>query len=340
MTKDLEAWLALTREQPIEPNLPICDPHHHMFGRTGEYHERPDELYLPEDLMSDIDGNNVVQTVFVECRTMYRKGSPEAVQPVGEMEFVRKIADRSDAGEFGKTRIAAGIMGYADLTLGDKAAPVIEDLMATAGNHFRGLRHVPVGKNHLMDRECYSNTRFRQGFALLKKYNLVFDSWQHFYMLKELASLARDFPDVPIIVGHTAGLSFTGEYAGKRQQVTAEWKEGITELSACPSVVMKLGGMGMPRAGFDWANREKPPGSTEVARGLDIYFTPCVELFGVKRCMFESNFPVDRLAYPYTVMWNAFKLFAKNYTKSEKAALFHDTAARVYRLGSKQVRRN
>jgi L-fuconolactonase len=312
----LEEWLAQGEEKPISPMLPICDPHHHLFGRLGEYMQRQDKLYLPEDLMQDIGANNIVQTVFMECRTMYRKDESPEMQPVGEMEFVREIADRSDAGAFGKVRIAAGIIGYADLNLGKAAA------------------HVAARDGYGGAHELYSSSRFHDAFTLLKKYNLVFDSWQYFYQLVDLAYLARAFPDTIIIVDHTGGLLYTGAYANKREEVFREWLNGITALAACPNVFMKLGGMGMPRAGFDWKDRPKPPDSKEVARELAVFFLPCIELFGVNRCMFESNFPVDRMAYSYTVMWNAFKLIVKDFSKSEKAALFNDTAARVYRLTS------
>jgi len=333
MVTEHEAWLMLTTEDPIDPGLPICDPHHHLWDHPGN-------RYLIEELLQDTGGgHNIVQTVFVECRSMYKKDGPDEMRPVGETEFVQGIAAQSASGQYGTTRVAAGIVGHADLTLGAAVAPVLEAHIAASSNRFRGIRHSSTW-DASADVRSYMNPpkgllldpRFREGFACLQKYSLSFDAWLYHPQLTELADLARAFPNVPIIVDHIGGLLGIGPYAGKREEVFQQWKSGIDALASCPNVVVKLGGLGMPLCGFGWNERATPPNSTELAEAMAPYYQSCIEQFGANRCMFESNFPVDKVSYSYTVMWNAFKRIAKDFSPKERAALFHDTAVRVYRL--------
>jgi L-fuconolactonase len=106
----------------------------------------------------------------------------------------------------------------------------------------------------------------------------------------------------------------------------------MAELAKCPNVLLKLGGHGMPRFGFDWHLRDKPVGSEELAADMAPLMSYCIEQFGPDRCMFESNFPVDKVSFSHHVLYNAFKRFSNGYSLSERAALFHDTAARAYRI--------
>jgi predicted TIM-barrel fold metal-dependent hydrolase len=334
MTTQNEEWLALTMEKPIDSNLPICDPHHHLW-------DRPDDRYLPEDFLHDIIDHKVVKTVFVECSTMYREDGPQEMKPVGETKFVQGFAVKSENGKYGKTDLVAGIVGFADLTLGKGVEPVLEAHIASGKNHFRGIRH-PTVWDPSPEITCYMNSpkglllnpRFREGFACLQKYGLSFDAWLFFHQLMELADLARAFPEIPIIVNHIGGPIHIGPYAGKREEVFKEWKRGIVALASCPNVVVKLGGLGMPRCGFGWYEQQTPPSSTELAEAMSPYYLWCVEQFGVDRCMFESNFPVDKTSYSYTVLWNAFKRITRDFSPEDRAALFHDTAVKVYRLES------
>jgi predicted TIM-barrel fold metal-dependent hydrolase len=180
-----------------------------------------------------------------------------------------------------------------------------------------------------------SDATFREGFACLHKYNLSFDAWLYYTQLGDLVGLARAFPDTTIILDHVGGPLSTGPHAGKREQIFQEWKRGIAELSSCPNVVVKLGGLGMPRTGFGCHEWPKPPNSAELAERMAPYYSWCIEQLGADRCMFESNFPVDRISYSYTVIWNAFKLISKDFSPSERARLFHDTAVRAYRLADR-----
>jgi L-fuconolactonase len=344
-----EMWLEQTIEEAIEPAMPICDPHHHLWDYPDSMPEdrvpvfaRQFRHYLLPELLQDIagprGGHNIVKTVFVECSSMYRKtGAPE-MAGIGETEFVNGIAAQSFSGLYGGTEAAAGIVGFVDLTLGDGAGRVLDAHLAAAPGRFRAIRHNSTWDeaNRLTARvsrpNLFAMPEFRSGFAQLKKHGLSFDAWLYHHQLGELLDLARAFPDTQIVLNHIGGPLGTGTYAGKRDEVFHEWRHGIAALAACPNVAVKLGGMGMPVLGFGWHERVKPPTSQELAEGMAPYLTWCIDKFGPDRCMFESNFPVDKRSFSYTLVWNAFKLFSRGYSGTERSALFHDTAVRLYRL--------
>lgn len=331
MTTEPGPQLRSNVEEPIEPALPICDPHHHFW-------ERPAGRYMAEELLADTgSGHNITSTVFIECRSGYRQQGLEEMKPVGETEFVRKLAT---AGGGGKTAIAAGIVGTANLLLGKAVEPVLAAQIEAGRGNFRGIRRISLWDPHPEiaphvtgpPRGLLSDAKFREGFACLKRHNLSFDAWLSFHQIWELTDLAKSFPDTTIILNHVGGVILTGPYSSRQEEVRAEWRRGITELAECSNVVVKLGGLGMPRWGFGWDTRASPPGSIEVADAMSPYLLFCIERFGPKRCMFESNFPVDKVSFSYSVVWNAFKRIARDFSPAEKAALFHDTAVRVYRL--------
>jgi len=345
MTTEREAWLALTPEDPIEPELPICDPHHHLWLNRPDARDQYGGRYLLEELLQDIKmGHKIVQTVFIECRSMYRETGPQEMRPVGETEFVQDITAQSASGQYGTTAVAAGIVGFADLTLGAAVAPVLEAHTEAGRDRFRGIRHSVVwdASPEMTSLRGFSpkglllDAKFREGFACLQKYNMSFEAWLYHPQLMELVDLARAFPDTTIILNHIGGLLGVGPYAGRHDEVFQQWKQGIAALSICPNVVVKLGGLGMPRCGFGWYERATPPNSTELAEAMVPYYRFCIEQFGVDRCMFESNFPVDKISYSYTVIWNAFKRICRDFSPEDRAALFHDTAVRVYRLRASQ----
>jgi predicted TIM-barrel fold metal-dependent hydrolase len=331
---DLNAWLAQIDEQPIDPEMPIIDPHHHLW-------DYPTSRYMVEELLEDIgSGHNVVATVFVECLSMYRADGPPEMKPVGETEFVRRVtASHNTPGSAG-TRVAAGIVGYADLTLGAAVKPVLEAHIAAGGGAFRGIRHAAswvadegINNAHTHPpRGLLLDAAFREGFACLSGCNLSFDAWLYHPQITELADLARAFPETQIILDHVGGILGMGSFAGQREAVFDQWKRDVAELAACENVAIKLGGLGMKVCGFDWHRREKPPTSEALAEAFAPYYHYCIDTFGVGRCMFESNFPVDRPSSSYGVLWNAFKRMSRHLTDQERAALFHDNAARIYRL--------
>src|SRR5262245_4385521 len=318
-------------EAPISFDLPICDAHHHLW-------QRPPSDYLLDDLLVDLrSGHNIVSTVAIECNYAYRRNGAEALKPVGETEFLESVANRVAADSTIKTRVAAAIVGHANLALGDAVASVLEAHLLASPSRFRGIRHSTTwdasgALRSEASRGLLANGDFRRGFGWLEKLHLSFDAWLYHPQLTELADLARAFPDVTIILDHIGAPLGVGPYTGKRDEVFREWSRGIDEVARRPNVVVKLGGVGSLRSGYDWHEREVRPSSAELTEVLKPFFEFCIEKFGVARCMFESNFPVEKLSNPYVNLWNAFKKIAQNYSASEQAALLHDTAARVYRI--------
>lgn len=346
MTLTGNDWLGLTVEEVLEPGLAICDPHHHFW----EYRAEPLDYqrYLLAELAADIgSGHNVRSTVFVEARSSYWTEGPEELRSVGEVEFVQAIAEAAAGGEYGPGRAelglglgvrpALGIVGRADLKLGDGVRGVLEALRGASPDRFRGVRH-SVGWDpspELDDREvegCLGREDYRAGARALASMGLVLENSLYFPQLGELADFARAVPEVTIVLNHLGGFCRVGPYAGRDAEVLAEWRRGISAVADCPNVVMKLGGIGMPRMGFGWQRRERPVGSEEIAAAVGSMLHFLIEQFGPGRCMFESNFPVDKVSFSYRVLFNAFKRVAAEYSAGERALLFHDTAARVYRL--------
>jgi predicted TIM-barrel fold metal-dependent hydrolase len=280
----------------------------------------------------------VVTTVAVECRYSYRQAGPDELRPVGETEFLDKVAYQVGADPVIKTRVAAAIVAHTNLTLGDNAATVLEAHRAASPDRFRGVRHSTIWDASGALRSdappgLLGDSQFRRGFACLGKLNLSFDAWLYYPQLPELVDLARAFPQVTIILDHIGAPLGVGPYAGKRDEVFQAWSRGIAALAGCPNVFVKLGGVGSLRSGYDWHERLVKPSSVELAAALRPYFEWCIEKLGADRCMFESNFPVEKLSTSYVNLWNSFKRITEKYSVGERAALFHDTAARVYRIG-------
>ncbi len=340
MTQDYEAtthiltrddWLAKASEEILEPELPIIDPHHHLWDRLGPY--------FADELLADLtSGHNIRKTVFIQCRYGYREDGPTDLKPVGETEFVVGIAEecarkRSDIGA------CDGIVAHANLLLGDAVQPVLDAHKEAAKGRLRGIRHytasggdrfsgaVPNSPLRLM----YDDA-FRKGFGHLAANGLTYDAWLYHPQIPDFTDLARAFPDTTMILDHLGGPLGIGPYRGKGDEVFAEWKGYMQDLAGCPNVIIKLGGLAMDVNGFDLHLEPLPPSSGECARLWRPYIETAIELFGADRCMFESNFPVDKGAVSYPVVWNAFKRIAAGASDAEKASLFHDTAARVYRL--------
>ena len=329
-----DEWLAKRTEPALLPDLPIIDPHHHLW-------DRPDWRYLIDDLAADLgQGHNIAATVFVQCRAMHRASGPEAFRPVGETEFVAGIAAMSESGGYGSTRIAAGIVGHVDLRHGRLARDVLQAHLAVGGGRFRGIRHIAawdedadiLNPAYQPPRDMFYSDDFRAGFAQLAPLGLSFDAWLYHRQIPDLAALARAFPGTPIILDHVGGPLGIGRYTSQRDAVFAEWKTGIQDLARCANVVVKLGGLGMRIGGFGFENGVLPPSSDELAAAWKPYIETCIDAFGADRCMFQSNFPVDKGSYGYGVFWNACKKLAARASAAEQAALFHDTAARVYRI--------
>ena len=326
-------WLSRVTEDPIDPDLPICDPHHHLWRREGND-------YMLPDLLQDINsGHNIVSTVFLECSSQYRADGPDSLKPLGETEFVAGVAEDAAAMPDVAANINAGIAGYANLTLGDAVADVLQAHIELGKGRFRGIRHgtafdssSEIATYRNQGGGVMMNAKFREGFAQLQKHGLSFDAWLFHPQLPEIADLAAAFPDTAIILDHIGAPLGIGPYAGRRDDVMQIWKRSIAAVAQNPNVSVKVGGCGMPNYGFGWHEQATPPNSAELAEATAPYYLYVIDQFGVDRCMFESNFPVDKVSYSYNVMWNSFKRIVADFSPSEKAALFHDTAARVYRL--------
>jgi predicted TIM-barrel fold metal-dependent hydrolase len=329
-----EDWLALRQEEIIDPSRPIVDPHHHLWDRGGQ-------RYLIDDMAADIaSGHNIIATVYVEARSMYRAQGPEALRPVGEVEFANGAAAMSASGGYGPAAICAGIVGHANLLLGDAARAVLEAEIAAGQGRFRGIRHSSAWDADPNVAHMYASrpkgllldSTFRKGFACLAPLGLSFDAWLFHPQIGELTDLARAFPDTQIVLDHCGGPLGIGSYANRREELFPVWKASITEIAKCPNVRVKLGGLAMRLLGYDFHERPKPPSSEEAAAAWRPYIESCIEAFGPARCMFESNFPPDKGQCSYQVIFNAFKRIAAQYSEAEKTALFSKTATDCYRL--------
>ena len=334
-----EEWLDLVKEEIIEPDLPICDPHHHLWDRNS--HQPIQPRYLLDEILEDINGgHNIVSTVFIECGAMFKTDGPEHMKPVGETEFVNGIAAMSASGIYGNAKISAGIVGTVDLTIGELSGEVLDAHIAAGGGRFRGIRRAvawdaaDVIRNHRTEPPAglLLQDKFRRGFAELGPRGMTFEAWCYHPQIAEVTDLARAFPDTTIILDHFGGPLGTGPYAGKANEVFETWKPLIRELATCENVFAKLGGINMDVNGFAWHEKPNPPSSAALADATRRYYDYAIEAFGATRCMFESNFPVDKLSCSYQVVWNTFKRITSGATATEKAALFHDTATKVYSL--------
>jgi predicted TIM-barrel fold metal-dependent hydrolase len=329
-----EDWLAQHTEEVIDPQRPIVDPHHHLWDRGGQ-------RYMIEEMAADIaSGHNIVATVYVDCRSMYRAGGPEAFRPVGEVEFASGVAAMSASGGYGPAAICAGIVSHVNLLLGDGAKPVLEAEIAAGGGRFRGIRHSSAWDAEFEVAGMYAkrpkglliDATFRQGFACLAPLGLSFDAWLFHPQIPELTDLARAFPDTRIVLDHCGGPVGIGRFAGKRAETFPAWKASIQEIAKCPNVSVKLGGLAMRLLGHDFHERAKPPSSEAAATAWRPYIETCIEAFGPGRAMFESNFPPDKGQCSYQVIFNAFKRIAAQYSETEQTALFSKTATDFYRL--------
>lgn len=324
-------WLALHAEEPLEPEWPIVDAHHHIWDHAHN-------PYQHEDVLADVTcGHRVMATVFVECGTMYLKHGPPAFAALGETRYVNAIAEESSAGP---CRIAAAIVGHADLLLGAGVGAVLDAHIEATEGRFKGVRNSAVYHPDPRARGSLANPppgllnapKFRQGFACLAPRGLSFDAWLYHTQLSELEDLARAFPSTIIVLDHVGAPLGIGPYQRQRSEVFSQWRQYMRRLAECDNVVVKLGGMGMRLFGFDFADGDRPPSSEVLARAWMPYVMECIDAFGPSRCMFESNFPVDKGIANYGVIWNAFKRIAQPMDAQARQALFHDTATRVYRL--------
>lgn len=330
------AWLAQVEEPALEPDLPIVDAHHHLW-------RLPHDTYLLPEFLADADpasgGHNVVASVFAECAAMYRPDGPPELRSVGEVEFANGIGAQAASGVFGPVRACAAMFGSVDLMLGERAGEILDIHVARAPERYRGVRPIVCADPHgVLDpwpsapADMMASAPFLAGARELARRGLSLDIWVFHHQLGEVARLARALPDLTIVLDHIGTPLGMGWYAGRRDEVFADWRRGMAEVAAAPNVVLKLGGLNMHFNGFGWQERPKPPTSEELAAANGPYYAAAIDLFGPGRCMFESNFPMDKRSIGWGVLWNAHKRMAAGFSADEKRLMFRDVAVRTYRI--------
>jgi len=328
------SWLNQVKETTIEPQRRIIDPHHHLWRRNNIGNYTLDELWADTG-----SGHNIEKTVFIECGASYRSDGPEHLRCIGETEFVEQIAAASTKGGRGKA-VIAGIVAHADLTRGDVLEEVLAAHQDAGRGLFRGIRHAGALDAHPEDlmipgrapEGLYARKDFRDGVKELGRRGYTFDTWHYHHQNADFASLARAAPDTTMVLDHFGTPLGVGRYRDQREAIFTAWKKDIAEIAKCTNVVAKLGGLAMPDNGFGWNERATPPTSDEFVQAQRRYYLHTIECFGPDRCMFESNFPVDKWSISYPVLWNGLKKIVAAFSESEKDAMFYGTAARIYGL--------
>ena len=327
-----QAWLDQVREEIVEPDLKIIDPHHHLW-------RHPDANYLAEELYRDTSsGHRVEKTMYVQCGVEYRKDGPEHLKPLGETEFVVEQAREME--RLGGS-VIAGIVGRVDLQLDDATLEdTLNQHIEVSKGRFRGIRHNAARAEHpealsiasSAPEGLYEDAAFRNGLKVLGRMGLTYDAWHYHYQNPSFTDLAGAVPDTVLVLDHFGMPLGVGPYASKRKEILEQLKKDLREMAQCENVVAKLGGHAMPDNGFGWESNPKPPTSDEFAEAQREYYVHTIECFGPDRCMMESNFPVDSASLSYAVLFNGMKKIVADFSDAEKRQMFHDTAARIYRL--------
>ncbi len=342
-TGSLQQWhAAATREDVLDPDLPIVDPHHHLYGTDGDTN-----YYRIEDLEQDLStGHRIIGTVYMEAyKSGWRETGPEALRSIGEIEMIRHCTAMPIVTKRGPCHVAAAIVSNVDLTLGDGVSQVLESHVEAAGGRLRGVRHHLATAGGLVGRfikdpprpNLLSDPAFRKGYAHLQRQGMGFDAWIYQHQLDKLIDIADAFPRTPIVLNHLGTIVGVGEFRTQRGDVIARWRQQMRSLAARPHVAVKIGGMGMPVFGFGFENAQRPATSTELAKAWQPLVEETIDAFGTARCMFESNYPVDKQSCGYLALWNAFKLVTRSMSADERRDLFYRTACRTYRLPELQA---
>ncbi len=323
-------------EAILDPDLKIVDAHHHLF-------DLPDNRYMVDDYLADAAaGHRIVASVYCETQTFSRKDGPLALRPLGEVEFANGVAAMTATGHYGPCKVAAGIIGHADLTLGAESAPLLDRCLAAAPDRYRGVRHLTIEYpddrpfKYVMTYKppagVLDTPGFPFGLAELQKRGLTFDAAVFDPSLPKLTAMIDRFPDLTVVLNHLGIAIGVDMSPAEKAEVFRSWSASLRDLAKRPNVLCKIGGMGMPNWGFGFELRADEVGSAELAEAWRPYVETAIEAFGPDRCMFESNFPPDGRSCGFVPLWNAFKLLTRDASAGERAALFHDTAVRTYRL--------
>ena len=324
-----QAWLDSVAEDVVDPDVPIIDPHHHLWPAGGSM------PYGLADLEGDLgSGHNIVDTVFVECGAAYERSAHDAFAPVGKTSFVTAQAERSERQAMG------AIVAHADLRDASTLDAVLDAHDMAGNGRFRGVRHAGSHARHpevltipgRAPADLYADPTFRTGVARLGERGLTYDTWHYHYQNRDFLDLARSVPSTTMVLDHFGTPLGVGPYESQREQIFEQWKTDIADIARCENVVAKIGGLAMPDNGFGWHIAERPPTSDEFIEAQARYYLHTIEQFGPQRCMFESNFPVDRFSLSYRTVWNAFKKLVADFSADERDAMLRGTAARTYRL--------
>lgn len=325
-----EAWLASMNEPAIDPDYPIVDAHHHLWN--AERHH-----YLLDEALADFRGShNVVATVFAQCHAMYRADGPEELRAVGEVEFANGIAAQTASGDYGPVRMCAGIIGDLDLSLGAGVERVIEAMERAGGNRLKGLRPTVAFDRHVggsAGAGALLSKAAQNAFDKVAARGLVLDVFVFFTQLDDIIELCRRNPNLTIVLNHCGGNLGIGPYADRQAEHFAHWREKIRQIAQFDNIALKIGGLSSPRyPGFNFHLNPVAPRSELLAATWRPIVETCIEAFGPDRCMFESNFPVDKISCSYSNLWNAFKRLSAPCSETERASLLRGTACRIYDL--------
>jgi L-fuconolactonase len=333
-----QEWLNQLIEDPILPNIPIIDPHHHLwdvgFGR-----------YYIEELLEDINssGHNILSTVYIMSSSntkIYSKDGLEEFKPLTEIEFATSEGKRADLIPNNKVKVNASIVGCVDLTYGNKLKPVLEKAVNISEGRLKGIRMLLASHTDprissgavKSDLGLMLHPNFIDGAKCIQDANLSLDFWIYHTQLNEMEKIARALPDLTIILNHIGGPIHLGEYEGKQAATHREWRSAMMRLSRIPNINVKLGGLGMAVNGAKFHNSKFPPNSVQLSDVWKPWIYETIDMFGFDRCMFESNFPVDKGSCSYGALWNAFKILAKDMSDDEINKLFSKNAAKIYKI--------
>ena len=331
-------WLAQVAEPAVEPELPVIDPHHHLWDVESAFYHAP-------ELVADVNsGHRVLATVFVECKAHFDADAPAGFAPVGETRFA--VAQAQDAARLprGHAGLVQGIVAYGDPFAADPQA-VLEAHLEAGQGRMRGVRvraawHADpafAAPHGGPDEHTIDSPELDRYCAMLAEMGLVLDLWVYHTQLDQAAALARRHPKLAIVLNHCGGPLGIGPYANRCVEVREAWSRSLAGVASNDNVTVKIGGLAMPRTGLSFADAAKPPTGFELVERWTPYVRTCIDLFGAERSMFESNFPVDKGSTNYVSVWNAFKILCAGYPAAARRALLAGTANRVYALGVEEL---
>ena len=330
LTIGSDEWLNQVKEEIVEPDIRIIDPHHHLW-------DFPTSTYLVKELQADTSsGHKVEKTIYMECGVGYYEEGPEHLRSVGETESVSSHAEESKV--TGGSPIA-GIVSRADLRTGDLLDEVLDAHLEVSNGLFRGIRHAGASAEYpdellipgAAPRDLFQDENFINGVKLLGRRGFTYDTWHYHYQNKDFIDLVSKVSDTQIILDHFGTPLGVGPYASQKEEIYQEWKKDMKELSMLDNVVMKIGGLAMPDNGFGWDKRSKPATSDEFVEAQRRYYLHVIDCFGPERCMMESNFPVDRRSISYHVLYNGLKKIVSDFSEDEKDQMFYRTAETIYK---------